>query len=166
MLDNGRAHTNKLAVLYDIGCHLEKGIINVISLHHRTSSQVFYLTFHLLTLLQRNQFDVINQPHRLKIGTSAFHAYAHNWGCQLQYNPRINLGWGLSDGEGMERVWWAFACLVAVFRYATKQHRLVGLNHRGVSRNTSLRDKAGMTLSLCQFHVQMHITDSIELLIQ
>ncbi|PLW17206.1 hypothetical protein PCANC_16245 [Puccinia coronata f. sp. avenae] len=40
---------------------------------------------------------------RLSFGTSVFHAYVHNWTCQLEYNPRFNTGWGLSDGEGLER---------------------------------------------------------------
>ncbi|PLW49417.1 hypothetical protein PCASD_01979 [Puccinia coronata f. sp. avenae] len=36
-----------------------------------------------------------------------FHAYAHEWGCQVKYNPRYQTGWGLSDGESLERLWLA-----------------------------------------------------------
>jgi Kyakuja-Dileera-Zisupton transposase len=33
------------------------------------------------------------------------HAYGHQWSCQLIYNPRLRQGLGLSDGEGVERIW-------------------------------------------------------------
>jgi hypothetical protein len=42
----------------------------------------------------------------LMFGTSVFHSYVHQyWSCQLKYNPRLNDGWGMSDGEGLERIW-------------------------------------------------------------
>lgn len=72
-------------------------------------------------------------------GTSVFHAHVHEWVCQLAYNPRLNQGWGLSDGEGMERIWWALACLIVVLRYATKQNRLVSVNVRSIHHNETLR---------------------------
>ena len=33
------------------------------------------------------------------------HAYGHEWACQLTYNPRMVVGLGLLDGEGMEHLW-------------------------------------------------------------
>jgi Kyakuja-Dileera-Zisupton transposase len=33
------------------------------------------------------------------------HAYGHQWSCQLVYNPRLQKGLGLTDGEGVERTW-------------------------------------------------------------
>ena len=33
------------------------------------------------------------------------HAYGHQWSCQLVYNPRLQEGLGLTDGEGTERTW-------------------------------------------------------------
>ncbi|KAF9508764.1 hypothetical protein BS47DRAFT_1397478 [Hydnum rufescens UP504] len=38
-------------------------------------------------------------------GVSVFHAYGHQWTCQLWYHPRKSEIWGLSDGEGCERFW-------------------------------------------------------------
>ncbi|KZV96829.1 hypothetical protein EXIGLDRAFT_574925, partial [Exidia glandulosa HHB12029] len=37
--------------------------------------------------------------HRLVFGVSVFHAYGHNWACQLVFHPRKRDGFGLSDGE-------------------------------------------------------------------
>lgn len=34
-----------------------------------------------------------------------FHCYGHNASCQLQYSPRRVDGIGLTDGEGLERLW-------------------------------------------------------------
>jgi hypothetical protein len=36
---------------------------------------------------------------------SVFHAYAHQWACQLCYHPRKHASFGLSNGEGCERLW-------------------------------------------------------------
>ncbi|POV97835.1 hypothetical protein PSTT_14818 [Puccinia striiformis] len=68
--------------------------------------------------------------HRLSFGTSVFHAYVHNWICQLDYHPRLNEGWGLSDGEGLERLWSYLSPLISPLRYATRNHRLAAIAHR------------------------------------
>lgn len=44
------------------------------------------------------------------------HAYAHQWACQIVYNPRMKKGIGLSDGEGTERLWSALRILIPVLR--------------------------------------------------
>jgi hypothetical protein len=41
----------------------------------------------------------------LEFGVSIFHAYGHQWACQLWYHPCKSSIWGLSDGEGCERFW-------------------------------------------------------------
>ncbi|KAF9514365.1 hypothetical protein BS47DRAFT_1295128, partial [Hydnum rufescens UP504] len=38
-------------------------------------------------------------------GISVFHAYGHQWVCQLWYHPQKSDGWGLTDGEGCEHLW-------------------------------------------------------------
>ncbi|TRM56896.1 hypothetical protein BD626DRAFT_551281 [Schizophyllum amplum] len=38
--------------------------------------------------------------HRLRFAVSVFHAYGHDWPCQLVYHPRKRVGFGLTDGEG------------------------------------------------------------------
>ena len=44
------------------------------------------------------------------------HAYGHEWVCQLVYNPQLIQGLGLSDGEGMERLWLQFIKLIGIQR--------------------------------------------------
>lgn len=53
---------------------------------------------------------------RLRFATTAMHAYGHEWACQLVYNPRLNVGLGLSDGEGTERLWSRLIKLIGIER--------------------------------------------------
>lgn len=84
-----------------------------------------------------------NYAKQVKLGTALFHAYAHNWSCQLEYNPRLNGGWGKSNGEGLECVWFKLSPLIRLLRYATKQRRMVSLDMWTHHRNEELRWKAG-----------------------
>ncbi|PLW28303.1 hypothetical protein PCANC_26540 [Puccinia coronata f. sp. avenae] len=93
-----------VSILYDIGCSLDK----FINLRDRLSDNRL----------------------RIKFGTSIVHAYVHDWLCQLKYNPRFNTGWGLSDGEGLERMWSYLSPLVSPLRYATRNHCLGAIAHR------------------------------------
>lgn len=88
----------KFGLLYDIGCHLDAHV---------------------------KKRDLLgNHIDRVAFGTSVFHAYVHNWACQIKYNPRYNTDWGLADGEGMERLWSQLSDLVGPLRSATRIHRL------------------------------------------
>ncbi|KAF9465525.1 hypothetical protein BDZ94DRAFT_322334 [Collybia nuda] len=66
-----------VGILYDIGCILDRSLQQYPILHN----------------------DILN---RLTFATSAMHVYAHQWACQLVYNPQIQVGLGLTDGEGIE----------------------------------------------------------------
>jgi hypothetical protein len=48
--------------------------------------------------------------------TSTMHAYGHQWSCQLVYNPRLRAGLGLTDGEGVERIWSRIRKLIPIER--------------------------------------------------
>jgi hypothetical protein len=61
--------------------------------------------------------------------TAVFHSYVHDWPCQLQFNPQYNVGWGLTDEEGLERLWSYLSALVGPLRYTTRNHRLSAINH-------------------------------------
>ncbi|KAA1082322.1 hypothetical protein PGTUg99_032960 [Puccinia graminis f. sp. tritici] len=100
----------KVGLLYDIGCTLKK----------------FFQSRGLLT----------NYLPRMEFATAVFHSYVHDWPCQLQYNPRYNKGWGLTDGEGLERLWSYLSNLVSPLRYATRNHRISAINHRSLFHNT------------------------------
>jgi len=49
-------------------------------------------------------------------GISIFHAFGHQWSCQITYNPRLRDGFGLADGEGCERFWSSIRKLIPGLR--------------------------------------------------
>ncbi|KAF9511788.1 hypothetical protein BS47DRAFT_1363554 [Hydnum rufescens UP504] len=69
----------RVGVLYNIGCQM-----------HRTLQKWDLMPKYL---------------HQLKFTVSIFHAYGHQWACQLWYHPWKAAMWGLSDGEGCEHFW-------------------------------------------------------------
>ncbi|KAA1075235.1 hypothetical protein PGT21_031896 [Puccinia graminis f. sp. tritici] len=111
--------TKKFGLLYDIGCHLDAHV---------------------------KKRDLLgNDLDRVYFGTSVFHAYVHNWDCQIKYNPRYNSNWGLSDGEGMERLWSQLSDMVGPLRNATRIHRLQAIGRQCDYYNEKLK------LSLCEW---------------
>ncbi|KAL9940487.1 hypothetical protein V8E36_001192 [Tilletia maclaganii] len=62
---------------------------------------------------------------RVKISwaVSVFHVYGHTYSCQLLYNPRNLPGFGLTDGEGMERVWSELSNLIKTTRSMSRGER-------------------------------------------
>ncbi|PPQ96642.1 hypothetical protein CVT26_010666, partial [Gymnopilus dilepis] len=88
-----------VSVLYDVGCVLDRSI------------QLFGL------LPER----IVS---RIQFVTTAMHAYGHQWACQLVYNPRLCKGLGLTDGEGVERVWSRLTKLIPIVRASAGSRRL------------------------------------------
>ncbi|KIK64663.1 hypothetical protein GYMLUDRAFT_160624 [Collybiopsis luxurians FD-317 M1] len=74
-------------ILYNIGCQL----------HHSCIKWGF-----LKPYMSRAAFAI-----------SIFHAFGHQWPCQVIYHPRKALGFGLSDGEGAKRLWHSISHLIA-----------------------------------------------------
>lgn len=111
----------QVGVLYDIGCHLDVHIKKVIYISS-ISKTTHWHQFHFCKSSQRNLIP--HHDRRLLFGTSVFHAYVHEWACQIKYNPRFNQLWGLSDGEGLERLWSFLSRLIAVLRTSTRLNRL------------------------------------------
>ncbi|KIJ06955.1 hypothetical protein PAXINDRAFT_19841 [Paxillus involutus ATCC 200175] len=81
----------RVGLLYDIGCQLER------------SWRKF--KFFADSILSRFHFAI-----------SVFHAYGHQWPCQVVYHPQKRQGFGLSDGEGCERLWSALKPLIGPLR--------------------------------------------------
>jgi hypothetical protein len=79
-----------VGVLYDIACQLHRSCVKWDFLHEYLDRMVF--------------------------GLSVFHAYGHQWPCQLIYHPRKCLFFGLTDGEGCERFWNAIRKLIPSLR--------------------------------------------------
>ncbi|KAL1741229.1 hypothetical protein HDZ31DRAFT_45894 [Schizophyllum fasciatum] len=92
----------RVGVLYDIACQLHASAVR-----HGILSQ--YL-------------------HRLHFAVSVFHAFGHDWPCQLIYHPRKCVGFGLTDGEGCERFWYSLSKLIPYLRVAGYHLRLYTLN--------------------------------------
>ncbi|KIK24162.1 hypothetical protein PISMIDRAFT_646625, partial [Pisolithus microcarpus 441] len=53
---------------------------------------------------------------RIAFAISVFHAFGHQWPCQLIYHPWKQEGFGLSDGEGCERFWSSIKALIPSLR--------------------------------------------------
>jgi hypothetical protein len=70
---------SKLSLLYDIGCKLEA---------HWNAN-----------------LGVVGLLDNCVVAVPIFHAYAHNASCQHKYSPRNIEGFGLTDGENVERLW-------------------------------------------------------------
>ncbi|KAJ7575225.1 hypothetical protein C8J56DRAFT_1063775 [Mycena floridula] len=80
---------------------------------------------------------------RLQLATSAMHAYGHQWSCQLVYNPRLHLGLGLSDGEGVERLWSKLRKLIGVQRRSGRSRRIWLIDRQADAVARELRDGLG-----------------------
>ncbi|KAK0558670.1 hypothetical protein OC844_004980 [Tilletia horrida] len=61
---------------------------------------------------------------------SLFHVYGHDYGCQMKYSPRRTPGFGLTDGESLERLWSSLADLVSLTRKMTEADRNSALTSR------------------------------------
>ncbi|EIM82093.1 uncharacterized protein STEHIDRAFT_85498, partial [Stereum hirsutum FP-91666 SS1] len=61
---------------------------------------------------------------KLHILVNAFHGWAHNRTCQLEYHPLYTLGFGLEDLEGMERIFSLSNLVAPLVRSASRFHWL------------------------------------------
>ena len=60
---------------------------------------------YMFLYFQRNPQQYTDLMEACNIAVPIFHAYAHNAHCQHAYSPRQKVGFGLTDGENMERFW-------------------------------------------------------------
>ncbi|EJD38609.1 hypothetical protein AURDEDRAFT_40538, partial [Auricularia subglabra TFB-10046 SS5] len=67
---------------------------------------------------------------RLVFAVSVFHAYGHQWECQVVFHPRKCEGFGLTDGEGCERFWSSIRHLIACLRVSGFHRRLFVLDRQ------------------------------------
>ncbi|EIN08943.1 hypothetical protein PUNSTDRAFT_67281 [Punctularia strigosozonata HHB-11173 SS5] len=94
----------QVGLLYDIGCQLERSCY---------------------------RWDLLPEyRNRITFGISVFHAYGHQWECQVFYHPRKCKGFGLSDGESCERLWSSLDHLVPPLRVSGFYQRLYVLDRQ------------------------------------
>jgi len=94
--------TMHIGVLYDIGCQLHRSCVKHGFLPHAVDHIVF--------------------------GISVFHAYGHQWPCQVVYHPRKCKGFGLTDGEGCERFWSSIKLLIPSLRVSGYYNQIYTLD--------------------------------------
>ncbi|XP_073729006.1 uncharacterized protein [Misgurnus anguillicaudatus] len=80
--------------------------------------------------------------HNIALAVPAFHVYGHKLPCKIKYSTRWLDGFGLTDGEGMERLWSFLQRFARVTKEMTPSHRLDlltdALLHYGRRKSTDL----------------------------
>ncbi|EJD46690.1 hypothetical protein AURDEDRAFT_62941 [Auricularia subglabra TFB-10046 SS5] len=113
--------TWRVGVLYDIACQLSRSV----------DKHNFLERF----------------SDRLIWAVSVFHAYGHQWACQLLFHPRKCDGFGLSDGEGCERFWSSIRHLISVLRVTGYHRRLFMLDRQMTYNEQASRCTYGQWLA-------------------
>ncbi|OAX32627.1 hypothetical protein K503DRAFT_805073, partial [Rhizopogon vinicolor AM-OR11-026] len=116
----------KVGLLYDIGCQLE-----------RSCHKWGFLT------------DVLP---RIIFGISIFHAFGHQWPCQIVYHPRKCVGFGLSDGEGCEHFWSAIKPLIPSLRVSGYNQHIFVIDEQGHCQEKKAVAEEG--LKMCDIAVE------------
>ncbi|OJA13299.1 hypothetical protein AZE42_13519 [Rhizopogon vesiculosus] len=118
-----------VGLLYDIGCQLERSCRKWSLLDDSILSRIIF-------------------------GISVFHAYSHQWPCQIVYHPQKHAGFGLSDGEGCERLWSALKHLIPVLQVSGYHQQLFVLDVQVRYLDLKSLDASGQWLArkwmLCQ----------------
>ncbi|KAF9041365.1 hypothetical protein BJ165DRAFT_1329754, partial [Panaeolus papilionaceus] len=124
-----------VTVLYDIGCALDRSL----SLH-----------------------DMIPESalNRVRFTTTAMHAYGHQWSCQLEYNPRLCKGLGLTDGEGVERTWSKSRKLIGIVRSSSRARRIWVIDRQVSSIAADVRADLGTWMRRRQRVVKERIKEA------
>ena len=73
---------------------------------------------------------LLDNIDRIVFGISVFHAYGHQWPCQLIYHPRKCVGFRLTDGEGCERFWSSIKLLIPSLRVSGYYNRIYTLDNQ------------------------------------
>ena len=73
--------------------------------------------------LARSTIGPLAKTQRMRGVVPAFHGYAHNRGCQVNWHPMYVEGTGKADFEQCERLFSGSNALAAITRFATVFHR-------------------------------------------
>ncbi|KAF9514835.1 hypothetical protein BS47DRAFT_1372198 [Hydnum rufescens UP504] len=94
---------------------------------------------------------------QIVFGISVFHAYCHQWACQLWYNPRKGGVWGLTDGEGCERLWNDLRRLIPNLCVTGFHRRLFVLDLQIEHLDHLKMQQAGVWLEKCVKAMKAHL---------
>ena len=83
-----------------------------------------------------------------RLALSVFHAYAHVMHCQMKYNPRLIPNFGLTDGEGMERLWSYLAKYITMIKPMLAENRRYVLYMAVMYRNNKLKINMGIYITV------------------
>jgi hypothetical protein len=119
-----------LGVMYDIACQLDRtiGVVRVDILDSLFAS----------LLSKHNVMPEL--ANRCSFALALFHAFGHGMECQVVYNPRYRIGFGLTNGEGNERVWSLCRNLIA-------PERVMGVGY--LCRVLNLAELFGRDIGVC-----------------
>ncbi|KAI7852183.1 hypothetical protein BDC45DRAFT_189788 [Circinella umbellata] len=81
--------------------------------------------YKLRTSLERT--ECLASIKNVLIAVGIFHIIDHAPLCQLSFHPRINSGWGLQDGEHLERVWSTLSGFISMTRTMSSLNRRLTL---------------------------------------
>ncbi|KAF9514019.1 hypothetical protein BS47DRAFT_1392769 [Hydnum rufescens UP504] len=94
---------------------------------------------------------------RIIFAISVFHAYSHQWVCQLWYHPQKGDVWGLTDGEGCEHLWSDLQRLIPNLHVSGYHHRLFILDLQIEHLDDVKLSQAGIWLERCVKSMMEHL---------
>ncbi len=93
-------------------------------------------------------------------GVSIFHAYGHQWACQLWYHPQKDECWGLSDGEVCEHFWSGLCHLVPGLQVTGYHHQLFILDMQMEHIQKSKQSNLGEWLHSHLLNAKRHLEEA------
>ncbi|KAJ7219844.1 hypothetical protein C8J57DRAFT_1095127 [Mycena rebaudengoi] len=101
---------------------------------------------------------------RLAFAVSVFHAFGHEWACQLLYHPRKRKGFGFTNGEGCERFWHSISHLIAHLRICGYHNRLYTLDTQIENAEEASLLHLGEWIRRRDAHSIKHRAEAVEIL--
>ncbi|KAI8514450.1 hypothetical protein Bbelb_070410 [Branchiostoma belcheri] len=128
LLEDATLRNVRLRVIYDVSCSLEA---------------------HLKHTKQTELLD------KLSLAVDVFHSYGHNPLCQVKYSTRRLSGYGLTDGEGVERMW-------AYLRKFSRMSKEMSPDHRIDKLSDALRHYATFKVVDIEVSLKMKLDKAVK----
>ncbi|XP_076099472.1 uncharacterized protein LOC143068950 isoform X2 [Mytilus galloprovincialis] len=107
-----------------------------------------HISYDIACLLKRHlekagRNDILQ---KLTFSIPIFHCYGHSIACQILYGPRRTKNHGLTDGEGIERLWSYLGGFSSITKEMTPENRTDLLTDGLIYFGQKIRDKLDYTL--------------------